>query len=413
MADMGFELRGVTPDLFDAFSRVLDQGFGGDTSDDEHRLWFDSAEQDRLWAAFDGDRMVATGGNFSLRLTVPGPCEVAVGGLTAVSVLPTYHRHGILRAMLAHSFAQCEERGEAITVLTASESKIYGRFGFGPAVHMATYEIETTRGELRTSVAPAGNLRMLERSEIATVARPLFDRYRRGQPGEVSAPEPNWLELMKDPPWAHHGRGRASDVVYEEPSGEATGWISYRVSGGGGDGMDHGNIAHVRDLDALTPDAAVALFRYALELDLTSSVRLLARPLEDPLRWLLADPRRLRTTSVADHLWVRLLDLPTALAARRYHVPGRLVLAVNDTLRPQNQGRFLLEGSPDDARCTRTDAAPDLELDVAALGAAYLGGVRLRTLSRAGLVRELTPGAIGTADTMFASDPPPACSTAF
>jgi predicted acetyltransferase len=110
---------------------------------------------------------------------------------------------------------------------------------------------------------------------------------------------------------------------------------------------------------------------------------------------------------------VRLLDLPGALAARRYAVEGTLVLEVSDALRPRNQGRFRLEGGPDGAACRPTDLPPDLALDVTDLGAAYLGGASLASLARADRVVERSPGALARADRMFAASPRPVCTTHF
>jgi predicted acetyltransferase len=89
------------------------------------------------------------------------------------------------------------------------------------------------------------------------------------------------------------------------------------------------------------------------------------------------------------------------------------VLEVSDALRPRNQGRFRLEGGPDGATCEPTTAEPDLALDVADLGAAYLGGASLASLARAERVVERTPGALLRADRMLAASPPPICTTHF
>jgi predicted acetyltransferase len=89
------------------------------------------------------------------------------------------------------------------------------------------------------------------------------------------------------------------------------------------------------------------------------------------------------------------------------------VLEVTDAQRPRNQGRFRLEGGPDGAACEPTTADPDLALDVADLGAVYLGGASLATLARAERVAERTPGALLKADRMFSSTPPPVCTTHF
>jgi len=116
---------------------------------------------------------------------------------------------------------------------------------------------------------------------------------------------------------------------------------------------------------------------------------------------------------VADWLWVRLVDVPAALAARRYGAEGRVTVEVADTFCPQNEGRYQLEGGPAGAGCNPTTAASDLALSVADLGAAYLGGVRFSTLARAGRVEELTAGALARADAMFASEPLTWCETDF
>jgi predicted acetyltransferase len=89
------------------------------------------------------------------------------------------------------------------------------------------------------------------------------------------------------------------------------------------------------------------------------------------------------------------------------------VLEVGDALRARNQGRFRLEGGPEGASCQPTSAEPDLVLDIADLGAVYLGGARLASLARAERVAERTPGALLRADRMFAADPPPMCTTHF
>ena len=201
-------------------------------------------------------------------------------------------------------------------------------------------------------------------------------------------------------------------MVYESGPGRVDGWVSYRIESRWPNGLA-ANIVKVRMLVGLTVEAEAALWRYLLDLDLAGTIRLQDRPVDDPVRWRLADPRRLRVTDVGDHLWVRLLDVPGALAARRYAVAGALVLEVTDALRPRNQGRFRLEGGPDGATCEPTTAPPDLAVDVADLGAAYLGGTSLVSLARAERVGELTPGALPRADRMFAASPRPICTTYF
>jgi predicted acetyltransferase len=409
---MDIDIRPITPEQGDQFSDVLATAFGETLSEEEradHDRWF---EYDRSIAAFDGDRMVGTGGAYSMDLTLPGLTTIPIGGLTAISVLPTHRRRGILRSMIAYHFEEVERRGELVSALGASESVIYGRFGYGMATTFADYEIDPRRGQFLRPVASRGRLRLLEAEETAKIVPPLYDRYRRGQPGELSRPQAWWDVYARDPEWSRQGAGRHYDVVYESGPGRVDGWVSYRIESRWPNGLA-ANIVKVRMLVGLTVEAEAALWRYLLDLDLAGTIKLIDRPADDPIRWRLADPRRLRVTEVGDQLWVRLLDLPGALAARRYAVDDALVLEVSDALRPRNQGRFRLEGGPDGATCEPTTAEPDLALDVADVGAAYLGGASLVSLARAERVAERTPGALLRADRMFAASPPPICTTHF
>jgi predicted acetyltransferase len=409
---MDIDIRPITPEQGDQFSEILATAFGETLSEEEradHGRWF---EYDRSIAAFDGDRMVGTGGAYSMDLTLPGLTTIPIGGLTAISVLPTHRRRGILRSMIAYHFEEVERRGELVSALGASESVIYGRFGYGLATTFADYEIDPRRGQFLRPAASRGRLRLLDPEETAKLVPPLYDRYRRGQPGELSRPQAWWDVYARDPEWSRRGASRHYDVVYESGPGRVDGWVSYQIESRWPNGLA-ANVVKVRMLVGLTVEAEAALWRYLLDLDLAGIIKLTDRPVDDPIRWRLADPRRLRVTEVGDQLWVRLLDLPGALAARRYAVEDALVLEVSDALRPRNQGRFRLEGGPDGASCEPTTAEPDLALDVADVGAAYLGGASLASLARAERVAERTSGALLRADRMFAAHPPPICTTHF
>jgi predicted acetyltransferase len=409
---MGIEIRPITPEQGDQYSAVMMAAFGETFTAEEmadHDRWF---EYDRSMAAFDGDRIVGTGGAYSMELTLPGLTTIPIGGLTAIAVLPTHRRRGILRSMIAYHFAECEGRGELVSGLGASESVIYGRFGYGLATTFADYEIDPRRAQFLRQPAGSGTLRLLEPEETAKIVPPLYDRYRRGQPGELSRSQAWWDVYARDPEWTRDGASRHFDVVYESGPGRVDGWVSYRVETRWPSGLA-ANIIKVRMLVGLTPEAEAALWRYLFDMDLAGTIRLGDRPVDEPVRWRLADPRRLQVTEVGDQLWLRLLDLRGALAARRYAVEGELVLEVTDAQRPRNQGRFRLEGGPDGATCEPTTADPDLGLDIADLGAAYLGGAKLASLARAERVTELTPGALLRADRMFSADPAPICTTHF
>ena len=446
----GIEIRPIVPDEFAAYCYVPATAFAENLTPAEIERWAIGYELDRSLAAFDGDRIVGTAGADSLELTLPGGATIPVGGLTAVAVLPTHRRRGILRALMERHFQDVEARGEAVSALLAAESIIYGRFGYGPATTAVELEIDPRRAaflrppaehasersnavhgrpaepaehasERSNAVhgrpaepAGSGRIRLVDGDEAAKLLPDFHDRHRRRQPGEVSR-KPSWWTLYQaDPESEREGFSRHYDAVYETEPGRLDGWVSYRVQHRWSDGALPSYLVKVRTLYALTGEAEAALFRYCLDLDLAGTVQFQDRPARDSLPWLLADPRRLRTMAAADYLWVRLLDLPAALTARRYAHRDALVIEVGDPLRPRNQGRFRLEGAPDGAACQPAGSAtPDLALGIAELSAAYLGGVPLTTLARAGRVAELTPGALLRADAMFTSTPAPWCTTSF
>jgi len=155
------------------------------------------------------------------------------------------------------------------------------------------------------------------------------------------------------------------------------------------------------------------MWQFALSIDLVAEVVGRMHPLDEPIRWRLTEPRRMTTSDVADHLWVRVLDVPVALAARRYRVEDGLVIEVIDRFRPSGGGRFRLDGGPDGATCTPTDASADLTLGSSDLATLYLGGVAPSALAAAGRVDEHTAGALARADLLFPTTLQPFCSTHF
>ena len=338
---MDFEIRPIadTDDDWRRYWSVMEAAFGETAAEGEADEWRAGLEFDRTLAAFDGERIVGTGGAYSMELTLPGLTTVPAGGLTAIAVMPTHRRRGILSAMIERHLQDVEAREEPVSVLMASEATIYGRFGYGTATRSADYEIDPRYGAFRDPPEAKGRVRLVDASEGEKLLPAFYDRARRAQPGELTRDPETWRAYFRDAEWHRRGDSRHYDAVYEDDSGRVEGWASYRVRHHWAAGLP-ANVVRVRGLYALTPAARTAVSRYCLDLDLAGSVELMMRPLDEPLRWMLADSRRLQATHTHDGLWVRLVDLPAALAARRYAVEDRLVLEVTDRLRPRNQGRF-------------------------------------------------------------------------
>ena len=102
-------------------------------------------------------------------------------------------------------------------------------------------------------------------------------------------------------------------------------------------------------------------------------------------------------------MWIRLVDVPAALALRAYAGDGRIVLEVRDPFCPWNEERYELVVDGGHATCEPTDSAVDIACSVNDLGGVYLGGSTFSRLARAGLVTEVRPGALAEADVIFAS----------
>jgi predicted acetyltransferase len=407
---VSFEIRPVTKDEYVPFATTTGTAFGNvDVEEQEDERGF--FEFERSLAAFDGDRIVGTAGAFTFDLTLPGLTTVPAAGVTWVGVLPTHRRQGILTSLMTRQLDDVHERGEPVAILYASESVIYGRFGYGWASSSYSMEINPRYAVFRQPADASGRLRVVDKEEAGKVLPGLYDQWRRTRPGAVTRRQEWWDVVLKDNEKRREGASARFYVVHESQPGQADGYLTYRVKRDWQE--DSASELRQEDLVAMTPQAHTALWRYCLEHDLIRKVSAYNVAVDDPIRWQLADPRRLRVTSVHDTLWARVLDVPAALSARRYDLEGSLVIEVADTFRPQTEGRYRLEGGPDGATCSRTDAEPDLAMSVVDLGAIYLGGVAPSTLATAGRIEERNPGALALADGMFPSTPAPFSNTGF
>ena len=406
------ELRAVTDEEFAAHQRTTSIAFGLVPGEQKIAFERQSFEADRSLAVFEQGHIVATAGAYGLDLTLPGGTTLPVAGVTAVGVLPTHRRQGLLRQMMRRQLDDVRARGEAVAILTASESAIYGRFGYGLASSVMNVAIDRGHADLARHWDLGGRLALIDREQALAVLPPLYDALRRHRPGAVNRSAARWQQILDETLPPPDGTGPRFHVAYTNATGQVEGAAIYRIRRLWTAGLGDSTLL-LNELLASTPEATAALWQFCTSVDLTPHVEAFNRPVDDPLRWLLADPRRLRVTRLVDDLWVRLLDIPTALAARRYTGEGRVVFAVDDPFRPENTGRYLLDAGTEGATCRSTSSEPDLTLGVADLGAAYLGGVRFSTLASAGRIAEHTPGAILRADALFASDPAPWCATAF
>ncbi len=404
------EIRPTTDEDLDVFVDTVHAAFGRfpETPVDGGGLWWSALETDRCLLALTADgRPVGTAATHAFELTLPGGTLVPAPGVTAVGVLPSHRRQGVLTAMMRHQLAESRARGEFLSVLLASEASIYGRFGYGPATYTQRLTVQRHRAALaaprarRATDAPAtgpdnGSIDVLPRTRCDEILEEVYDRYRRAQPGALSRPHRWWALRAGQPPISPAPRYIA---VHRDTDGVPDGYASYSI--------DDGTLA-VDETIAVDDAVFTALARFVLGHDLVSQVVFHHVPPQHPLRRQLADFRAGEVSGDMDWLWVRLLDVPRALTARGWFVDGELVLDVEDPFLGEH-GRYLLTVRDGTADCVLTDREPDLSLDVSDLGSVYLGGTDPSTLVRAGHIRAHRPDAAPRADALFRADRPPHC----
>ena len=410
---MQYEMRPIVHDELAAFMALESENFGGDPPDavqlDRDRAEF---EFDRSLGVFDDGALVATAGAISFELTVPGARILPAAGIACVTVAPTHRRRGILTSMMGRLLGDTLARGEPLAILHPSESQIYGRFGYGLATSEAALAIETRHARLAQPAEAAGSIVALRGEQAAEVLPALYDQARRAIVGATSRSAAYWRNWLSFEASARDGWSVGRLVAFRGADGTYQGYLAYRIKRNWQDAMP-AHTARVGDLLALTQQARAALWQFCLSLDLVTRVEVPYGPVEEPLRWQLADPRRLQVTRLSDALWLRILDVPAAMCGRGYRVAGELVLSIDDSFRPALTGSYRLMCGPDGATCERTERAADLALTAGELGAIYLGGVTPSVLARAGRVRELRPGAVALADAIFAAEMTPWATTHF
>ncbi|MBX0300882.1 GNAT family N-acetyltransferase [Cryobacterium sp. 1639] len=372
-----------------------------------------------VWDASQADpeTPVATVRSWQMGLTVPGGAALDSWAISSVTVSPTHRRQGIARAMLTAELRTAVQLGLPLAMLTVSEATIYGRYGFGPSARQAAYLVDTSRARW-IGPTPTGRVQFVSAESLLADGPAVFERTRERSPGEVDRREIWWkraLGLLPNEPEAHKRGIRA--VRYDDADGAIAGFALYEIAL---QGVSQPGRLKLVDLVAATDDAYAALWRFVIEMDMVSEIEAPLRSVSEPVAWQVSDHRAVRKTGERDHLWLRILDVPAALSARRYSTAGDYLLDVSDDL-GFAQGRFLLTVAADGTARVRphgdADTTPagtvEVALSAADLASLYLGGTSAVDLARAGRIIERTTDAAVRLDTALHSAYAPHLSTWF
>jgi predicted acetyltransferase len=360
-----------------------------------------SYEDGRVYGAFRDDTLVGTALSYPGQLSVPGGELLPMAMVTAVGVRATHTRRGVLTGLMR---AQLTGITEPVATLRASESVIYGRFGYGVATRVRSVSVNRRRTALRPGVPEVGSVRLLLLDESRELLPELYDRVSVRRPGWASRPA-GWWNASRT--WSAESKQHIVVAVHSGPDGD-DGYVTYTV-----EYKDDEAVLSVHDFFFERPEVWGALWRYLMTVDLVDRVRANFRPLDEPVEELVTDRGQVSTPEVEDETWLRLADVPAALAARRFGElspgAGSVVVEVHDTFLPANSGRYLLGDGP--ARKVTEPAALTLDVDV--LAELYLGAISPSVLATAGRIGVVKADALPVADRLFAVSGSPWCGTFF
>ncbi|WP_425861402.1 GNAT family N-acetyltransferase [Arthrobacter sp. TWP1-1] len=368
---------------------------------------------------------VATYAYHRKTLNIGSGTLLPVHQITAVTVRPSHRRRGLLRAMMSSDLAQAKAAGLAIAALTATEATIYGRFGFGVATHECGVEV-TVKGGIafhHPAAAARGTVEVADASTILDLHNDVFAKVHGFTYGSIG----------RHDMYRHTASGQGSyesmdpvknirAALHYNAAGEVDGYVTYKPLEDAAR-----STVEIVDLLAATEGAYLALWNFLGSLDLIDCIKWGQAPEVDPLEWAMVSKRDYKRTKTEDLLWLRILDVPAALAARHYQQDGSITIHVGDPL-GHASGSFritVVEGSATVTKLVEDLSAqdplapgssaqdPELSMGIVELSSLYLGGVEARTLAAAGRIHENSAGAVARFDALFRPAHAPHCLTHF
>ncbi|GAB90623.1 GNAT family N-acetyltransferase [Gordonia rhizosphera] len=339
---------------------------------------------------------------YRMTMTVPGGGPQSAAGLSWVSVAATHRRRGILRTMITELFDQWEAEKQVFAILTATEATIYERFGFGPACFAQNVAVDLTAARMRQRAdrTPA-SVNYATDEDVARLVPDLHARWTATRPGALTRPTAWWGQILADRQSrrpAHH-----SGLHYLI---HADGYASYRI-----DQSVEPPRAAIEEVVAITEQAHTDLWRVLVGLDLTPRATALIA-VDDPLPAKLTNHRAVAVTGIEDRMWLRILDVPRALGARRYSGDLDAVIEVVDDFRGHG-GVFDMTVRHGGAIVAPSSAKPTVRLDISVLSSMFLGSVPARTFAAADRLWTDGPDTLDALDQAFATGVAPFAGTFF
>ena len=300
--------------------------------------------------------------------------------------------------------------GDAIAALWASDSAIYGRFGYGSAVEAVSIDLDRAAARFQSGLPVPDKIEMITTETAGSVLPPLYERIRREVPGTFARSEAWWQHRrLRDTPDRREGKTALRIAVSHASDGTPSGYVMFRIESKF-DGAHSDDQLHIIEMFGTSPSAWIALWTLVMGFDLVTNIKAEKRPVDDPIFEYLEGLRRVRRT-LTDTLWVRVLDVAAAMRQRAFAAKGTVVLAIDDSM-GFTSGTHRITWDGTEASHDLVTDAPDLSVDVADVGNALMGRPTFTAGVRAGTVIGSIESAV-RADQFFSNDRAPFCPEVF
>ncbi|MFI8567377.1 GNAT family N-acetyltransferase [Rhodococcus sp. NPDC078407] len=389
--DESITIRTATDDDWNAVALLDAHAFG------EHQNAEDLAEtqiltnSEHFYLAWDGETPVGVAMHFPMSVTVPGGAQLDASGVSWVSVAPTHRRRGILRSMFTQQHRALHDAGAPLSLLTASEATIYGRFGYGPVTEEVSISLDRRFARFRPEVAPTTGVRLIETAEAPGLLPDIYHRWQQQTAGAQPKPPIRWERFFADRENRRGGLTALFFMVHPD------GYVAYRRG-------RNPNRVVVQEFIAITDEAYSSLWQVLVGVDLADTIEV-QQSLDEALPFLLTDYRLPKVTAHHDTLWARIMHVEAALEARTYALDTSLVLAVRDPFLDAG-GTYSLTVTDGRATCTKVESEPDIELDIDVLASIYFGTHRARLFAAASRLTARNEESLHALDQTFGTDRP-------
>ncbi len=405
---MGIEIRPAKPEEFDQLGDLTSYAYAGKIGDGPDNRVTTSNRPEWSLCAFDGPRLVSGYSTIPFTMRANGTA-VPMGGVSTVGTLPEYRRRGLVRRITIRAFADMRERGQAIASLWATQAAIYQRYGYGMVSVLRDYRVDITDIDFHDDDGGASAVERLDADTGYDLIKQVYIAFIAHRMCYLHRGRPLWLNNTFD---ESDAEGPIHIALSRDGDGAPDGYMVYTLRHGGRDHPSRPQEFTIRDLAWLTPGAYRSLWRFVKRHDLVGSVRWRNAPLDDPAVEYFLEPRLL---NARDHegMWLRVVDVPTALAGRGWDADGALTLRIaEDSLAPWNVGTWRLCASGGTAEVGAAPGGADIVLSVKALALLYAGRRSARELAAWGML-EGEPEALRRADALFATRHAPHCPDHF